>query len=107
MKPYSITEGGFSHAGTSIAHDRASSNRQASPDGTADPRPRTAGHARSIQTSHQTLGRPAAGVSTLWRKATPTRRNDATGDRHALWARAGTATALSLSRMWAALVSGQ
>src|SRR6266849_4145749 len=106
MKLSSITEGGFSHASTSSAHHRADSNRQSGPDRTADPRHRTAGYASSNETSHQAVGRPAASVSTLWGQAAPPGRDGAAGHRHALWARAGAAPTLSLSRVWAALVSG-
>src|SRR5436190_15825898 len=107
MKPYSITEGEFSHAGTSIAHHRDWGNCRSVRDRTADPSNRAAGHARSVQTSHQALGRPAAGVSALWGQAAgvsalwgqaaPPGRNGTSGHRHDFWTSAGAATAFSLS----------
>src|SRR5439155_23182458 len=67
-------------------------------------------------TSHQALGRPAAGVSALWGQAAgvsalwgqaaPPGRNGTSGHRHDFWTSAGAATAFSLSSLWAALVSG-
>src|SRR2546429_7807417 len=107
MKTYSLTEGDFPHASTSIAQDRDSGNRKLNPDGTADPTSRTAGHARSLETSRQAMGRPAPGLSALWSQGAPTGRNDTTSDRHALWARDGAAAALSLSAVWAELLPGQ
>src|SRR6266700_3623483 len=58
MKPYSITEGDLSHAGTSIAHSRDWGKRKHSRDGTAYSRSRKASAARGIETSHQAMGRP-------------------------------------------------
>src|SRR6266567_693970 len=94
MKTYSLTEGDFPHARTSIAQDGDSGNRKLKRDGTA-------GHARGLETSGQAMGRPAPGLSALWSPGAPTGRNDATSDRHALWTRDGAATALSLSAVWA------
>src|SRR5256885_6126682 len=107
MKTYSLTEGDFPHARTSIAQDGDSGNRKLKRDGTADPTSRTAGHARGLETSGQALGRPAPGLSALWSPGAPTGRNDATSDRHALWTRDGAATALSLSAVWASVVPSQ
>src|SRR5437762_10948396 len=107
MKPYSLTEGDFPHASTSIAQDGDSGNRKLKRDGTADPTSRTAGHARGLETSGQAMGRPAPGLPALWSPGAPTGRHDTTSDRHALWARDGAATALSLSTVWASLVPGQ
>src|SRR6266702_3879431 len=95
MKTYSLTEGDFPHARTSIAQDGDSGNRKLKRDGTADP------------TSGQAMGRPAPGLSALWSPGAPTGRNDATSDRHALWTRDGAATALSLSAVWASVVPSQ
>src|SRR5207248_664067 len=95
------------HAGTSIAQDRDSGKRRSLADGPADPTSRTAGHARGHETSGQAMGRPAPGLSALWSQGAPTGRHDTTSDRHALWARDGAATALSLSRVWASLLPGQ
>src|SRR5437762_6406702 len=107
MKPYSLTEGDFPHASTSIAQDGDSGNRKLKRDGTADPTSRTAGHARGLETSGQAMGRPAPGLPALWSPGAPTGRHDTTSDRHALWARDGAATALSLSSVWASLLPGQ
>src|SRR3989441_7604073 len=107
MKTYSLTEGDFPHAGTSIAQDRDSGKRRSRADGTADPTSRTAGHARGLETSRQAMGRPAPGLCALWSPGAPTGRHDTTSDRHALWARDGAATALSLSTVWAELLPGQ
>src|SRR5437588_1798632 len=107
MKTYSLTEGEVSHAGTSIAQNRDSGNRKLKRDGTADPTSRTAGHARSLETGRQAMGRPAPGLCALWSQGAPTGRHNTTSDRHALWARDGAATALSLSRVWASLVPSQ
>src|SRR2546421_5013922 len=107
MKTYSLTEGDFPHASTSIAQDRDSGNRKLKRDGTADPTSRSAGHARGLETSGQAMGRPAPGLSALWSPGAPTGRNDTTSDRHALWTRDGAATALSLSAVWASLVPSQ
>src|SRR5438876_3685192 len=107
MSTYSLTEGDFAHACTSIAHDRDFSNRQLKPNGTADSTSRTAGHARSVETSHQAMGRPAPSLSALWSPGALTGRHDPTRDRHGLWARDGAATALSLSILWAKVLPGQ
>src|SRR5207248_2045156 len=107
MKTYSLTEGDFPHASTSIAQDGDSGNRKLKRDGTADPTSRPAGHARGLETSGQAMGRPAPGLSALWSPGAPTGRNDTTSDRHALWTRECTATALSLSAVWAELLPGQ
>src|SRR6266480_3767195 len=69
MKTYSLTEGEVPHAGTSIAQNRESGNRRSLAEGTADPTSRAAGHARSIETSHQATGRTPQHVSSLWREA--------------------------------------
>src|SRR5438270_9229449 len=107
MKTYSLKEGDYPHASTSIAQDGDSGNRKLKRDGTADPTSRTAGHARGLETRGQAMGRPAPGLSALWSPGAPTGRNDTTSDRHALWARDGAATALSLSAVWASVVPGQ
>src|SRR5712692_694532 len=107
MKPYSITEGEFSHARTSIAHHRNCSNRQLNRDGTADPTSRSASHARDVETGHQTLGRANARVPALWGKAAPTRGNGAPEHSHDVRTRAGAATAFSLPGVLASLVSSQ
>src|SRR5256886_16299734 len=96
MKTYSLTEGDFPHASTSIAQDGDSGNRKLKRDGTADPPSRTAGHARGLETSRQAMGSPAPGLSALWSPGAPTGRNDTPSDRHALRTRDGAAPALSL-----------
>src|SRR6266446_4387319 len=105
MKPYYITEGELSHACTSITHHRARSNRELNPDGTTDPTRRSTGDAPGLEASDQAMGRAPSHLSTLWGKAAPTGRNDAPGDRHDVRTRGGATTALSLSRVWASLVS--
>src|SRR2546421_12522642 len=105
MKTYSITEGEVPHARTSIAQNRDSGNRRSLTDGTADPRSRAAGHARSIETSHQATGRAQQQVSPLWGEATPTGGNGASEHSHDLRTRAGGATTFSLPGVLASLVS--
>src|SRR2546421_13049050 len=100
MKTYSLTEGDFPHASTSIAQDGNSGNRKLQRNGTEDPRSRTAGHARGLETSGQAMGRPAPGLSALWSPGAATGRHDTTRDRHALWTRDGAATGVSLSPVW-------
>src|SRR6266567_3357254 len=107
MKPYCITKGAFSHARTSIAHHRARSNRELNPDGTTDPTRRATGDAPGLEASDQAMGRAPSHLSALWAQAAPTGRNDAPGDRDDVRTCGGAATTLSLSRVWAPLVSGQ
>src|SRR6266436_2217233 len=107
MKVYSITEGGLSHASTSITQNGASGKRKLIPNGTTDSRSRSAGHARGIETSDQAMGRAAGLVSSLRRKAAQTGRNDASGDRDCLWTGTSPATTFSLPGVSAALVSSQ
>src|SRR5216683_1097066 len=107
MKTYSITEGAFSHARTSIAHDRDWRNRKLNRDGRTDPRSGSASDARGIEASDQAMGRAEPHVSTLWGKAAPPGRNDAPGDRDDFRTRGGATTALSLSRVWAPVVPSQ
>src|SRR6266487_3437144 len=71
MKTYSLTEGDFPHARTSIAQDGDSGNRKLKRDGTADPTSRSAGHARGLETSGQAMGRPAPGLSAVWAELLP------------------------------------
>src|SRR5438876_12143339 len=104
MKTYSLTEGDFPHASTSIAQDGDSGNRKPKRDGTAGPTSRTARHARGLETSGQAMGRPAPGLSALWSQGAPTGRNDTTSDRHALWTRAGGAPARSLCTVGGSMV---
>src|SRR6266516_940692 len=105
MKPYYITEGELSHACTSIAHHRDGRNRQLNPDGRADPRSRSASHARGVEAGHQTMGRSKVRLPSLWGKAAPTGGNRTPGDRHDVRTRSGAPTTLSLPGVWASLVS--
>src|SRR5712692_2207834 len=107
MKHYSITEGEFSHARTSIAHHRDFSNRKLNRDGTADPTSRSASHARGVETDHQTMGRSNALVPSLWGKAAPTGGNRAPDHSHDVRTRTGATTTLSLPGVWASVVSSQ
>src|SRR5215472_19332178 len=90
----------YSHAGTSIAHDRDFSKRKLSRDGTADPRRGSASHASSHETSHQALGGATPGLPALWANAVPTGRNGTPGDRYLFRAGGSAAPALSLSGVW-------
>src|SRR5258706_14420468 len=104
MKTYSITEGAFPHARTSIAHYRARSNRKLNPDGRTDPRSRDA---RGTQTGYQATRRSNALLSSLWAEAAQTGGNRAPSHRHDLRTRGGSATAFSLPGVLAALGSSQ
>src|SRR6266498_3460995 len=97
MKPYSITEGDFSHASTSIAQHGDFDNGQSLGNGT--------GYSRSRTASHQTARRPAGLLSLVWARAAPTGRYHASGDCDGLRTDSRAAPTLSLSRMLAPLVS--
>src|SRR6266487_4425760 len=100
MKTYSITKGAFSHAGTSIAHHRARSNRKLNPDGRTDPRSRATGDARGPQTGHQATRRSNGLLSSLWAEAAPTGGNRAASHSHDVRTRDGAPTTLSLPGVW-------
>src|SRR5712691_6328613 len=107
MKIYSITEGECSHASTSIAQHRDFCNRKLNPDGKADPRSRSASHARGVEADHQTMGRSKGHLSSLWAEAAPTGGNSTPEYSHDVRTRGGAPTTLSLPGVWASLVSSQ
>src|SRR5258708_19537854 len=95
MKLYSLTEGEFSHACTSIAHHRDRSKRKHIPDGRADPTSWSASHARGVEADHQTMGRSPYLVPALWREAAPTGGERAPGPSPHLLTRPASPTPFS------------